>query len=134
MFAKSLLVGRWKVTDERAWIAAWTMADGTYQTSRVEHDLAPEEHLGTYLTGCQETGYQPRAQRWLQWWQRDRIAHLTTLRAKEEAAAKAVETAQEREDRQNAWAPPLDWGLPIERGDSPVNEQEQMIDTPRSEQ
>lgn len=95
----------------KPWVAAWTAGWATYSTSKVDHDLTPEEHLIGFIVKCREARHDPRPSIWLKWYFEDRAKHHTALDVARESAERNEEHPQDREDRYNRRLPPADWGV-----------------------
>ena len=79
--AVRLLRDRLNVTSPGSWPTVWGVAYSAFANTRVAHDLAPGEHLISYLARCADEPSTPRPHVWLRWYVEDRAKHLTTLDA-----------------------------------------------------
>jgi hypothetical protein len=107
------------VTEGTVWETAWSSAMSLEwpEFAAAEQQRFPEEHLMLHLMAQQEQGRAPTASRWMRFYIEDRQRRITIIAGQIESLARAAETPQEREDRQNKALPPV-WEPAAATGES----------------
>lgn len=107
------------VTNGATWETAWQSATSLEwpDFALTEQQRFPEEHLMLHLMAQQEQGREPSATRWMRFYIEDRQRRITIIAGQIESLARAAETPQEREDRQNKALPPV-WEPAAATGES----------------